>query len=301
MSSDEEDNANLITSQTKSSLGTTNGHNSRISSGILRTLLPSNALSTKYARLRADDDDQSGDNPAASARVLNRRTQGLEAKSEFNVAGRNDGCELRERTHSPQKTGRPKFVPYFDDEKKAKRPRTDHIIREIEPGDTLQNLSLKCGCTVSELKRTNNLMTEQDFYGLKYIKIPVKRYGLLTEVLVHQTNTSNQIINDSNESSPPDFLTGDIDFELTPVDDNSGSLDKSPEKKSGSAFVVNVGLKQTFNSDGDPTDVKQFIRNLDKDLEEIRKVTTNYTNTSEFANSPLDDLEQVPKTKRKFY
>ncbi|TRY77703.1 hypothetical protein DNTS_017270 [Danionella cerebrum] len=53
--------------------------------------------------------------------------------------------------------------------------------RNISHDDNLNKLSLQYGCKVADLKRVNNLFHEQDMYALKSLKIPVKRYGLLTE------------------------------------------------------------------------------------------------------------------------
>lgn len=36
---------------------------------------------------------------------------------------------------------------------------------------------------VSELKRVNNLIREQDFFALRVIKVPVKRHGLVREMI----------------------------------------------------------------------------------------------------------------------
>lgn len=64
------------------------------------------------------------------------------------------------------------------------RERLDDIIfinKDIIEGDTLNSLALQHCCTVADLKRANNLINEQDFFALRSIKIPVKRFSLLTE------------------------------------------------------------------------------------------------------------------------
>lgn len=48
--------------------------------------------------------------------------------------------------------------------------------------DTLQGLSLKYGCTVSEIKRLNNFVNDRDLYALSYCKIPIKEYSLNSEI-----------------------------------------------------------------------------------------------------------------------
>ncbi|KAE8618339.1 hypothetical protein XENTR_v10009356 [Xenopus tropicalis] len=53
--------------------------------------------------------------------------------------------------------------------------------RAITEDDNLNKLALQYGCKVADIKRVNNLITDQDIYALKTIKIPVKVHGLLTE------------------------------------------------------------------------------------------------------------------------
>ncbi|KAM8886064.1 lysM and putative peptidoglycan-binding domain-containing protein 3 isoform 1-T2 [Spinachia spinachia] len=64
------------------------------------------------------------------------------------------------------------------------RERMDDIIyltRDIQEGDTLISVSLQYHCSVADLKRANNLLTEQDFFALRSVKIPVRRFSVLTE------------------------------------------------------------------------------------------------------------------------
>ncbi|XP_020323683.1 lysM and putative peptidoglycan-binding domain-containing protein 3 [Oncorhynchus kisutch] len=56
-----------------------------------------------------------------------------------------------------------------------------HLVRDIKEGDTLNSFSLQYHCSVADIKRANNLLTEQDFFALRSIKIPVKRFSVLTE------------------------------------------------------------------------------------------------------------------------
>ncbi|XP_023408834.1 lysM and putative peptidoglycan-binding domain-containing protein 4 [Loxodonta africana] len=53
--------------------------------------------------------------------------------------------------------------------------------RELAQEDSLNKLALQYGCKVADIKKVNNFIREQDLYGLKSIKIPVKNHGILTE------------------------------------------------------------------------------------------------------------------------
>ncbi|KAM6965249.1 lysM and putative peptidoglycan-binding domain-containing protein 3 [Aplochiton taeniatus] len=66
----------------------------------------------------------------------------------------------------------------------ASREKMDdivYLVRDIKEGDTLNSISLQYFCSVADVKRANNLLTEQDFFALRSIKIPVKRFSVLTE------------------------------------------------------------------------------------------------------------------------
>lgn len=118
----------------------------------------------------------------------------------------------------------------------SKATFADHLLYEIQEGDTLQKLSLRCGCSIPELKVANNFISDQEFYGLRLIKIPVKRYGILSEVFAQQVQNKQE-----NEAKP---------------------------------VFVNIGLKKTFEND--KKDLKRFLNHLDDDLKSIRKVAESY-------------------------
>ncbi|XP_051546910.1 lysM and putative peptidoglycan-binding domain-containing protein 3-like [Myxocyprinus asiaticus] len=56
-----------------------------------------------------------------------------------------------------------------------------YLIRDIKEGDTLNSISLQYICTVADIKRANNLLTEQDFFALRSIRIPVRKFSSFTE------------------------------------------------------------------------------------------------------------------------
>ncbi|XP_035514942.1 lysM and putative peptidoglycan-binding domain-containing protein 3 [Morone saxatilis] len=64
------------------------------------------------------------------------------------------------------------------------RERMEDIIyltRDIQEGDTLNSIALQYHCSVADIKRANNFLTEQDFFALRSVKIPVRRFSVLTE------------------------------------------------------------------------------------------------------------------------
>ncbi|XP_030622369.1 lysM and putative peptidoglycan-binding domain-containing protein 4 [Chanos chanos] len=96
---------------------------------------------------------------------MNREEDALSEDEELNV------MELRPRSREVSSQER-------------ERERVGDLMlleRDISHGDNLNKLALQYGCKVADIKRVNNLIQEQDLYALKSIKIPVKKYGLLTE------------------------------------------------------------------------------------------------------------------------
>ncbi|XP_045891315.1 lysM and putative peptidoglycan-binding domain-containing protein 3 [Micropterus dolomieu] len=84
-----------------------------------------------------------------------------------------ESCELRPR-------GRERL------RRSTSREKMEDIIyltRDIQEGDTLNSISLQYHCSVADIKRANNLLTEQDFFALRSVKIPVRRFSVLTETL----------------------------------------------------------------------------------------------------------------------
>lgn len=61
--------------------------------------------------------------------------------------------------------------------------QTDFIYYTVQPGDTLQNLSVRYSCPVASIKRLNNLWSDQEFYGLIRLKLPVGKLRLIADVI----------------------------------------------------------------------------------------------------------------------
>lgn len=73
-------------------------------------------------------------------------------------------------------------------------PIVEYTYYDIKPGDTLHSICLRYACPLAQVKRINGLMNDQEFYGLRKIKLPLGKLGLLEEVL-----TSQQIIHPTSD------------------------------------------------------------------------------------------------------
>ncbi|XP_073953535.1 lysM and putative peptidoglycan-binding domain-containing protein 3 isoform X2 [Choristoneura fumiferana] len=60
----------------------------------------------------------------------------------------------------------------------------DHFIEaQIQEGDTLQAIALRFYCSISELKRINQIHKDNEIFARRTIKVPVTPYSVLTERL----------------------------------------------------------------------------------------------------------------------
>lgn len=103
---------------------------------------------------------------------------------------------------------------------------------------------------VAELKRTNNLYSDQDFYALKTIKIPVQQHGLLTETADKKRRPPPLILPDKRPSSSADIDSDD---------------DKSDYDEPSADFVRTVSIRSALDSPN------SFLQHMDNDLKMICK------------------------------
>lgn len=79
--------------------------------------------------------------------------------------------------------------------------QTDFIYYTVQPGDTLQNLSVRYSCPVASIKRLNNLWSDQEFYGLSRIKLPAGKLRLIADVINEDHMRSHHTT--AKETEPP--------------------------------------------------------------------------------------------------
>jgi LysM repeat protein len=149
-----------------------------------------------------------------------------------------------------------------------KPPREQFVEAELGPTDTLQSVALKYSVPIAELKRVNNLHKDNEVFGLRRLKIPVKPMSLLTEMLpegplvsslsrlpsastVRETMTDGWLMEHfstpPSASQPPGANSEDSDIDLLTSNANVGSTQMNKAKK--------------------------FLQNKDKELAEIRDKT----------------------------
>lgn len=70
-------------------------------------------------------------------------------------------------------------------------PVIEYTFYDIKSGDTLHSICLRYACPLAQVKRINGLMNDQEFYGLRRIKLPKGKLGLLEQVLTSQQSSGS--------------------------------------------------------------------------------------------------------------
>lgn len=148
------------------------------------------------------------------------------------------------------------------------RDRVDdivYLVRDIKEGDTLISLSLQYFCTVADLKRANNLVAEQDFYALRSVKIPVKKFSVLTET--HNTTP--------HKSASPGTTRRLVEFEAA-----------------GGAGAAGCEAADSASSSSSTDSVGSFLQEKDKDIELLVKSTGSSRSSLSEVVSSLSGAQQ---------
>ncbi|KAH9503270.1 hypothetical protein Btru_068628 [Bulinus truncatus] len=140
----------------------------------------------------------------------------------------------------------------------------DYFEKEIVEGETLQAIALKYACQVSEIKRINNLIQDQEFYGLKVIKVPMTRYGILSEkfgnksMLPTQLRHSASLFDDSSEIYNGHFEESNSKHDLS-----------DPETQI--KILRTLSIKDNFSAQD--KEAEKFLQKMDEDLKRFKQTS----------------------------
>ncbi|XP_069138584.1 lysM and putative peptidoglycan-binding domain-containing protein 3-like [Argopecten irradians] len=137
--------------------------------------------------------------------------------------------------------------------------------REITEGDSLRSLALQYGCPVSEIKRINNFIQDQDFYGHKVVKVPLKRHSFLTEHIAKEEQAKQATVQ-SNGMTVIDE-TCESSNDIQDMTDNDSICDMS-DPETQNLIIRTLSISDALNSQS--RDAQKFLENMDKDLSKIR-------------------------------
>lgn len=206
-------------------------------------------------------------------------------------SGHNSRYELKTRNNLHNRNSPEKRKIYSD--RDPSNDRYELIEKQLEDGDTLQSLSLKYGVTIYQLKRANGMMSDQDFYGLTSIKIPVKKFGIHTSQHQHSKSAEDLLTGDDNPVPQLNHMSHHNSSQTSTRSSSSVSQGSSPYNRSSSLNKSTAGhrlsLSNGNNGDDDDNrpDVKQYIKSLDEDLKQMKDATQKFLVSSDIQDVPV--------------
>ncbi|GAB1606560.1 lysM and putative peptidoglycan-binding domain-containing protein 3-like [Argonauta hians] len=154
----------------------------------------------------------------------------------------------------------------------------DFLQHTVTDVDTVQSLSIKYSCPVSELKRVNHLIRDQDLFGRKLVKVPIRKYGHITELhkdlLIPESGETTNMTEDDTHKGLVDCTT---EMTATPgplalsgVDEERCDFhDPDMQRR----IFQSLSIKDMIHSQ--TKEAEEFLRSMDKDLEVLRNSTKN--------------------------
>ncbi|KAK6729851.1 hypothetical protein RB195_006729 [Necator americanus] len=112
------------------------------------------------------------------------------------------------------------------------------IERKVKTGDTLNKIAIQYSVNVSDIKRVNNLVSDQDFVALTVVKIPVSRMRHALGVGTSSSEDDEHII--------------DIDDRTRLMDPDRHSRDPSVEEIFNKTDTAIAQVREALPEDGIP-------------------------------------------------
>ena len=158
---------------------------------------------------------------------------------------------------------------------------------------------------VAEIKRANNLITEQDFFALRHIKIPVKRHGILTEPSEESKRRSfattslggcAALAQSAHHASKTITVNGEAVSERFVVDTTSDVYTNCNGEVESGDSIENVSLMSTDSTTQlnlhknfavERNDTNKYLKKVDK---EIRKTVRKNDELQSDKNEVLEEV-----------
>lgn len=162
------------------------------------------------------------------------------------------------------------------------KSQSDYLYYSIQPNDTLHSISVRYSCPVASIKRLNNIWSDQEFFARSRLKLPVGKFGLLSDVIGDQVDTEH------NDGSKPEgsVVTNDI---------RDRSADEIPTKQGSCgipdrSLYVNQGI-DVFKRESEQSGIgtSNMFNNLDKIIAKGRTDALSY---EAHANEIMEALVQ---------
>lgn len=172
-------------------------------------------------------------------------------------------------------------------------PHDQYVEYDIRPDDTLHGICLRYACSINQVKRLNGLVSDQDFHGLRKIKLPVGKLGLLDDVLRSQSSDDAQEpfqITQENQPVRRDINSpGSALREFLTIDD-ANLLSNTTDVR----FLTN---STTCDEPNDARfEVGQVFQDLDYHIEKVKAATGSYDQRAVDLTSEFETLHNPSQT-----
>lgn len=157
---------------------------------------------------------------------------------------------------------------YRDESPPPSEPMVD---RPIGPGETLSAIALRYSLPLTELKRLNGLVTEQDFYARSSLKIPSRHYQHAETLLIDDScpSTSQKATTSSSLSTQRPAQIGLEDA----VSVGSVEEQRLASPSSAEALRCGVSISSSSGASTPATKAKSLFRSVDATLEQAKNKT----------------------------
>ncbi|GLV39783.1 uncharacterized protein CBL_08151 [Carabus blaptoides fortunei] len=162
------------------------------------------------------------------------RVHDIQDNNDNKYINNEEGTEMTIRQHNNQRT----------------------IDTPINEGDTLQALSIRYQSSVSELKRLNNLLRDNEIFARRTIKVPFRPFLM---VAVHKSGDTSPDVNLTKKSVDPNILKQKLSSVSTLVestsngllDNNLIDLGSSNKESNFNEIIFNTRIADKEGSDDD--------------------------------------------------
>lgn len=175
----------------------------------------------------------------------------------------------------------------------SSKPKTDFIEYTILPGDTLHNLSVRYSCPIAAIKRLNNLWSDQEFFGLSKIKLPVGKLRLLAEAINEEQSKHSKL---GDRSPIVNYITDKHEVTNSIIQNNNHptGVSKYAHPAAIQKSSSRPSLLDELNSDiqkelTDKISSTSIFKNLDLSIEKARTAAKSYDDN---ANDIMQTLAQ---------
>lgn len=160
----------------------------------------------------------------------------------------------------------------------CRQQSVDYIYYTVQPGDTLHNLSFKYSCPVASIKRLNNLWSDQEFYGLTKLKLPVGKLRLIADVI------------DDSSSKPNNYDTPTSTAPSETLNQVTTTFNQCYSNHIYDAQLETTNLDQSSTS----TIARESIfKDLDLNIEKARSAALSYNDNASAIMQSLADSGNI--------